>query len=66
MRIPTAALEYCSKVTGEESVDVFDSARATFFAPSDRLGIAGMRQELIRSTPSWRTQTRFTLRLFLL
>jgi hypothetical protein len=35
-------------------VNVFHSATATFFAPSDPSGIRGMRRELIRSTPSWR------------
>ena len=29
------------------------SALATFFAPSDLCGAGGMRQERIRSTPSW-------------
>jgi hypothetical protein len=34
-------------------VNVFHSATATFFAPSDPSGIRGMRSECIRSTPSW-------------
>lgn len=34
-------------------VSVFHSAMATFFAPSDPSGSHGMRQEHIRSTPSW-------------
>ncbi|KAF9522541.1 hypothetical protein CPB83DRAFT_917238, partial [Crepidotus variabilis] len=53
---PNAALENCPQVTGEEQVNVFHSARAIFFAPSDHSGIGGMRQELIWSTPSWRKQ----------
>ncbi|KAH9954878.1 hypothetical protein BGW80DRAFT_1439609 [Lactifluus volemus] len=35
-------------------VNVFHSAVATFFAPSDPSGIRGMRRERVRSTPSWR------------
>ncbi|KAF8174181.1 hypothetical protein K438DRAFT_2049994 [Mycena galopus ATCC 62051] len=35
-------------------ISVFHSAIATFYAPSDRSGIPGMRRERIRSTPSWR------------
>ncbi|KAJ7750542.1 hypothetical protein B0H16DRAFT_1842627 [Mycena metata] len=35
-------------------ISVFHSAVATFYAPSDPSGIRGMRQERIRSTPSWR------------
>ncbi|EDR03732.1 uncharacterized protein LACBIDRAFT_306911 [Laccaria bicolor S238N-H82] len=34
-------------------VSVFHSAVATFYAPSDKSGIWGMRTECIRSTPSW-------------
>ncbi|KAF8162169.1 hypothetical protein K438DRAFT_1618578, partial [Mycena galopus ATCC 62051] len=30
------------------------SALATFYAPSDTMGIRGMQRERIRSTPSWR------------
>lgn len=35
-------------------ISVFNSAVATFFAPSDPSGSHGMRRERIRSTPSWR------------
>jgi hypothetical protein len=35
-------------------ISVFSSAVATFYAPSDPSGKHGMRQERIRSTPSWR------------
>ena len=34
-------------------IHVHHSALATFFAPSDLCGAGGMRQERIRSTPSW-------------
>ena len=35
-------------------IEVFNSAIATFHAPSDISGIAGMRREHIRAMPSWR------------
>ncbi|KAF8815688.1 hypothetical protein BYT27DRAFT_7079395 [Phlegmacium glaucopus] len=36
-------------------ISVFHSAISSFYAPSDPSGICGMRQEHIRSTPSWRS-----------
>ena len=36
-----------------DKVDVFHSATATYCAPSDPSSQKGMRQEYIRSTPSW-------------
>jgi len=38
----------------ENRIKIFNSAAATFFAPSDPSGIGGMRCEHIRSVPSWR------------
>lgn len=35
-------------------VSVFNSAAASFYAPSDISGTGGMRREHIQSTPSWR------------
>ncbi|KAH9939568.1 hypothetical protein B0H21DRAFT_812581 [Amylocystis lapponica] len=43
----------CPSLTGR--VSVFHSASTTFYAPSDISGIAGMRRERIRATPSWRS-----------
>ena len=40
-------------------VHVHCSALATFFAPSDLCGVRGMRQERIRSTPSWYEHLRY-------
>lgn len=37
-----------------DKIHVFNSAIATFYAPSDISGIAGMRREYIRATSSWR------------
>ncbi|EDR03636.1 uncharacterized protein LACBIDRAFT_331347 [Laccaria bicolor S238N-H82] len=37
-------------------ISVFHSAVATFYAPSDKSSIRGMRTEHIRSTPSWQKQ----------
>jgi hypothetical protein len=38
----------------EGKIHIFNSAIATFYAPSDVSGIAGMRREYIRATESWR------------
>jgi len=35
---------------------VFNSAVATFYAPSDESGIRGMKRERIRATPTWRNR----------
>lgn len=35
-------------------IHIVHSATATFYAPSDPSGTGGMRQEMIRATPSWR------------
>ncbi|KAF7978992.1 hypothetical protein HWV62_44259 [Athelia sp. TMB] len=37
-------------------ISVFNSAVATFYAPSNPSGIRGLRRERIRCTPSWRGQ----------
>ena len=37
-------------------IQVFNSASAMFYAPSDVSGLHGMRQEFIRSTPLWRNE----------
>ncbi|KAH7909933.1 hypothetical protein BJ138DRAFT_1127279 [Hygrophoropsis aurantiaca] len=42
----------CPRHEGE--LKVFNSAAATFFAPSDPSGIGGMRREHIRACPLWR------------
>jgi hypothetical protein len=45
-------LEECPFFDGR--VNVFNSATAVFYAPSDISGIGGMKREIIRSCPSWR------------
>jgi hypothetical protein len=35
-------------------VKVYNSAVATFYAPSDPCGVGGMRRQWIRAVPSWR------------
>ena len=42
----------CLEIDGK--IRIFNSAIATFRAPSDTSGIYGMRREHIRATPSWR------------
>ena len=37
-------------------VNVFHSAKATFYSPSDPSGIGGMRYDYIRASPSWRKE----------
>jgi len=44
----------CPSLSGK--VSIFNSAVATFYAPSDESGIRGMKREHIRCTPSWRNQ----------
>ncbi|KAH7930534.1 hypothetical protein BV22DRAFT_1191146 [Leucogyrophana mollusca] len=44
----------CPRHNGK--VSVFNSAAATFFAPSDPSGIGGMRREHIRACPLWRRE----------
>ncbi|KAJ3760657.1 hypothetical protein EV360DRAFT_39300 [Lentinula raphanica] len=39
-------------------INVYHSAVAVFYAPSDISGIRGMKRERIRSTPSWRHNER--------
>jgi hypothetical protein len=46
------ALTACPNFSG--LISVFNSALATFYAPSDPSGIGGMHREHIRATPSWR------------
>ncbi|KAG0695998.1 hypothetical protein DFH29DRAFT_991856 [Suillus ampliporus] len=45
-------LSACPRFEGP--IKIFNSAAATFFAPSDPSGIGGMRREHIRAVPSWR------------
>ncbi|KAG1891996.1 hypothetical protein F4604DRAFT_1565619 [Suillus subluteus] len=40
----------------EGKLQVFNSAAATFYAPSDPSGIGGMRHEHIRACPLWRNE----------
>ncbi|KAF7972371.1 hypothetical protein HWV62_18074 [Athelia sp. TMB] len=35
------------------TIDIYPSAQAIFYAPSDLCGTGGMRKELIRAVPSW-------------
>lgn len=45
-------LQECPFYDGK--IKVFNSASATYYAPSDVSGIFGMRREIIRCCPSWR------------
>ncbi|KAF8134320.1 Sec63 Brl domain-containing protein [Boletus edulis] len=40
----------------EGRINVYNSACARFFAPSDLSGLGGMQKEFIRSTPLWRKE----------
>ncbi|KAF9062541.1 hypothetical protein BDP27DRAFT_1385119 [Rhodocollybia butyracea] len=44
-------IDQCPGITSK--VNIYHSAVATFFAPSDNSGLQGMHWERIRSTPSW-------------
>jgi hypothetical protein len=52
--VPTSQVSIlaCPSFTGK--IRVYNSALATFYAPSDPSGSGGMRREYIRATPSWR------------
>ena len=39
---------------GRTKITIYNSAVATYFAPSDISGIGGMRREHIRAAPTWR------------
>ncbi|KAG1752172.1 hypothetical protein EDB19DRAFT_1903559 [Suillus lakei] len=47
-------LARCPQFDGK--IEVFNSASSMFYAPSDRSGIGGMRQEHIRACPIWRNK----------
>ncbi|KAG1862715.1 hypothetical protein DFJ58DRAFT_715183 [Suillus subalutaceus] len=47
-------LASCPRFNGK--IQVFNSASLTFYAPSDRSGIGGMRREHIRACPLWRNE----------
>ncbi|KAG2345489.1 hypothetical protein BDR05DRAFT_998119 [Suillus weaverae] len=47
-------LAHCPQFDG--TIQVFNSAASTFYAPSDRSGISGMRREHIRACPLWRNE----------
>ncbi|TFK72995.1 hypothetical protein BDN72DRAFT_894243 [Pluteus cervinus] len=51
-----APMEALPEVFHTLRVQVFSSASATFYAPSDLSGIHGMRREYIRATPNWRNE----------
>ncbi|KAE9400903.1 hypothetical protein BT96DRAFT_1095902 [Gymnopus androsaceus JB14] len=53
----TVDLDSCPEITSK--VDVFHSAVAMFYAPSDNSGIRGMHRERIRCTPSWYGNPRY-------
>ncbi|ESK82484.1 hypothetical protein Moror_8528 [Moniliophthora roreri MCA 2997] len=48
------SLADCLPLWDNIKVQVFHSATATFYAPSDSSGIGGMKREVICATPSWR------------
>ncbi|KAG2128044.1 uncharacterized protein EDB93DRAFT_1243604 [Suillus bovinus] len=47
-------LSRCPRFDG--NIQVFNSASSTFYAPSDRSGIGGMRREHIHACPIWRNE----------
>lgn len=49
-------LDECPDISSK--VDVFHSAVAVFYAPSDISGVRGLRQERLRSHPSWHGHPR--------
>jgi hypothetical protein len=53
-RLPSSQLDINAYPNFDGRISIFYSATAIFRAPSDISGIAGMRREYIRATPSWR------------
>ena len=47
-------LEVPARLPPDQRVNVYHSASATFFSPSDPSCTGGMRKEYIRSCPNWR------------
>ncbi|KAG1765633.1 hypothetical protein EDD22DRAFT_978677 [Suillus occidentalis] len=47
----TVPLSACPRFEGR--IKIFNSATASFYAPSDPSGVGGMRHEHIRAAPSW-------------
>ncbi|KAG1823167.1 hypothetical protein DFJ58DRAFT_672962, partial [Suillus subalutaceus] len=47
-------LASCPRFDGK--IQVFNSASSTFYAPSDRSSISGMRWEHTRACPLWRNE----------
>ena len=54
LRRNNTASESASHLSIDGRIHVFNSAVATFYAPSDISGITSMRREHIRATSSWR------------
>ncbi|KAJ8473947.1 hypothetical protein ONZ51_g7542 [Trametes cubensis] len=50
----TLPIEDCPPLDADAVLYLHFSAEATFYAPSDTSGTAGMRREYIRATPTWR------------
>lgn len=46
-------LEDCPDISLRTRIDIFTSARAIFYAPSEAAGPGGMHQEFIRCNPHW-------------
>ncbi|PIL28280.1 hypothetical protein GSI_09568 [Ganoderma sinense ZZ0214-1] len=46
-------LDDCPEIPLRTRIDVFTSARAVFYAPSEAAGPGGMHQEFIRCSPHW-------------
>ncbi|KAL0058217.1 hypothetical protein AAF712_015113 [Marasmius tenuissimus] len=57
-RADSLPIDECPPLWSDIDVDVFHSVTATFYAPTDPSGIAGMKREVIRATPSWRKGQR--------
>ncbi|EIW75343.1 hypothetical protein CONPUDRAFT_159469 [Coniophora puteana RWD-64-598 SS2] len=49
-------LNDCPAFNPSSTIHLYNSAAAVFRAPSDFSGTTGMRREIIRSTPLWRTE----------
>lgn len=54
-----ALIDTCPALPPDLRINIYHSASATYYAPSDLSGIGGMHREYIRATPSQKGKPRY-------
>ena len=54
-----ALIDTCPALPPDLRINIYHSASATYYAPSDLSGIGGMHREYIKATPSWKGKPRY-------